>query len=80
LVKRAKSAEVAARTRKSTAEFNALQVNQRPTFLFENNIGDRAVFSGIVRLEPLVAATDALLADEAAYASYTAHHGGPPAA
>ena len=80
LLKRAKSAEVAARTRASTAEFNSLQVNQRPTFLFENNIGDRAVFSGIVRLEPLVAATEALLADEAAYASYTAHHGGPPAA
>jgi predicted DsbA family dithiol-disulfide isomerase len=80
LLKRAKSAEVAARTRQSTAEFNALQVDQRPTFLLENNIGDRAVFSGIVRLEPLVAATEAMLADEAAYASYTVHHGGPPAA
>jgi predicted DsbA family dithiol-disulfide isomerase len=80
LLKRAKSPEVAARTRESTAEFNALQVNQRPTFLLEDNIGDRAVFSGIVRLEPLVATTEAMLADEATYASYTAHHGTPPGA
>ena len=50
---RAQSAEVAARTKATTAEFHALQVNQRPTFLIENAIGDRAVFSGLVRLEPL---------------------------
>jgi predicted DsbA family dithiol-disulfide isomerase len=78
LLARAKSSEVAARVKKSSAEFDALQVSQRPTFLIENAIGDRAVFSGIVRLEPLAAAMDALLADRAAYDSYKAHFGGPP--
>jgi predicted DsbA family dithiol-disulfide isomerase len=78
LLKHAKSAAVKARTRASTDEFNALQVNQRPTFLLENNIGDRTVFSGLARLEPLAAAIDAMLADEAAYVSYTAHHGNTP--
>jgi predicted DsbA family dithiol-disulfide isomerase len=78
LLIRAKSSEVAARVKESSAEFEALQVSQRPTFLIENAIGDRAVFSGIVRLEPLAAAMDALLADQAAYDSYKAHFGGPP--
>ncbi len=78
LLKRAQSAEVAARTAESTAEFNALQVSQRPTFLLENDIGDRAVFSGLVRVEPIAATVEAMLADAAAYASYAAHHGSPP--
>ena len=77
---RAQSPEVAARAKATTAEFHALQVNQRPTFLIENAIGDRAVFSGIVRLEPLVAAIDSMAADEAAYASWKAHFGDPPPA
>ena len=79
LLARAKSSAVAARVKKTTDEFQALQVTQRPTFLIENAIGDRAVFSGIVRVEPLAAAIDALLADQAAYVSYKAHFGGPPA-
>jgi predicted DsbA family dithiol-disulfide isomerase len=79
LLKRAKSAEVKSRTAVTTAEFNALQVDQRPTFLLQNDIGDRAVLSGLVRVEPIAAVIDAMLADEAAYRSYTAHHGGPPA-
>ena len=78
LMAHAKSTAVKRRTAASTAEFNALQVDQRPTFLLENEIGDRAVFSGIARLEPLAAAIDAMLTDAAAYASYTAHHGNPP--
>ncbi len=79
LLARAKSPEVAARIQQTTAEFYALQVSQRPTYLIENSIGDRAVFSGIVRLEPLGAAIDALLADQAAYDSWQAHFGPPPA-
>jgi len=78
LLTRAQSPDVAARTMRTTAEFNALQVNQRPTFLFENDIGDRAVFSGVVRIEPFAAALDGLLADEAAYESWKAHFGNPP--
>jgi len=79
LVVRAQSPEVAARAKATTAEFHALQVNQRPTFLIENPIGDRAVFSGISRAEPLAAAIDALLTDAAAYESWKAHFGPPPA-
>jgi predicted DsbA family dithiol-disulfide isomerase len=78
LLERARSPEIARRCEQTTAEFHALQVNQRPTFLIENSIGDRAVFSGIVRMEPLAAAIDALLSDEAAYASWKAHFGDPP--
>src|SRR5437667_9996507 len=38
---RAQSPDIAARVQASTAEFHALQVAQRPTFLVENSIGDR---------------------------------------
>lgn len=74
----AESAAVAARVKKSTDEFNALQVTQRPTFLIENAIGDRVVFSGVVRVEPLVAALDSLLADQLAYEAYAMQFGEPP--
>ncbi len=75
---RAQSPEIAARTAASTAEFRALQVNQRPTYLMQNSIGDRVVFSGIVRVEPLAAAIEILISDEAAYASWKAHFGDVP--
>lgn len=79
LLARAKSSEVQKRVRKSTAEFYSLQVKQRPAFAIESNIGDRAVFSGLVKVEPLAAAMDAMLADAKAYAVHAAHFGGPPA-
>jgi predicted DsbA family dithiol-disulfide isomerase len=79
LTEQAKSPEIAKRCEVTTKEFHALQVTQRPTFLIENGIGDRAVFSGIVRIEPLAAAIEALRADEAAYASWAAHFGPVPA-
>jgi predicted DsbA family dithiol-disulfide isomerase len=78
LLVRAQSPEIENRARGTTAEFHALQVTQRPAFLIEDSIGDRAVFSGIVRAEPLAAAIDAMLADEAAYASWKAHFGDVP--
>jgi predicted DsbA family dithiol-disulfide isomerase len=80
LLERARASDIEARLRASTAEFRALQVTQRPTFLLESAIGDRAVFSGLVRSEPLAAAIEAMLADAAAYASWSAHFGGPPPA
>jgi predicted DsbA family dithiol-disulfide isomerase len=80
LLARAKSPQIAARAQATTDEFHALQVTQRPTFLFENSIGDRSMFSGIARVEPLGAAIEALLADEAGYASWKAHFGDPPKA
>lgn len=79
LLERAKSPEVEKRMRASTAEFHALKVTQRPAFLIDTEIGDRAVFSGIVKLEPFVATLDSLLEDAAAYAAHAAHFGAPPA-
>ena len=78
LLARAKSPDVEARARATTAEFHALQVTQRPTFLLENAIGDRAVFSGLANATPIAATIEAMLADAAAVASYTAHFGGVP--
>ena len=75
---RAESAEVAQRIEASTKEFFSHQINQRPAFILTDAIGDKAVFSGLVRLEPLAATIDAMLADTAAYAAHRAHFGGPP--
>ncbi len=75
---RAESAEVAARIQASTAEFFAHQINQRPAFVLTSEIGDKAVFSGVVKVEPLAATIDAMLADLAGYAAHKAHFGGPP--
>src|SRR5213593_1954482 len=79
LLTKARSPEIEARARATTAEFHALQVNQRPTFLLENSIGDRAVFSGLATAAPMAAAIDAMLNDAAAYTSHAAHFGPPPA-
>lgn len=66
------------RVRETTEEFHALKVTQRPTFVLESDIGDRAVFSGIWMLEPLAAAMESILSDERAYGSWAAHMGRPP--
>lgn len=78
LLERARSPAVEARVRASTAEFHALKVTQRPTFVIDSEIGDRAVFSGFARLSPLASAVDAMLEDIAAYESHKAHFGEPP--
>jgi len=78
LLERARSPAVEARVRASTAEFHALNVTQRPTFVVDSEIGDRAVFSGFAKLPPLAAAVDAMLEDIAAYESHAAHFGTPP--
>ena len=78
LLKGARSPAVEARVRTSTADFHALKATQRPTFLIDSDIGDRAVFSGFVRLAPLAAAVGAMLEDIAAYESHAAHFGASP--
>ena len=80
LLAKAQAGETEMRVRSTTAAFHALQVTQRPTFALASDIGDRAIFSGIWRLEPLVAAVDSMLADADAYASWKAHFGDPPPA
>jgi predicted DsbA family dithiol-disulfide isomerase len=79
LLERARSPEIEKRVRASTAEFHALQVTQRPAFLIDTEIGDRAVFSGVVKLKPLTATLDSMLDDAATYAAHKAHFGDPPA-
>ena len=78
LLRKARSSEIEARARVSTAEFHSLKVAQRPTFVLESSIGDRAVFSGLAAFAPLAAAADAMLHDAAAYSSFSAHFGAPP--
>jgi predicted DsbA family dithiol-disulfide isomerase len=79
LLEHARSPAIEKRVRASTSEFRALQITQRPAFVIDAEIGDRAVFSGVVRLEPLTAAIDSMLDDAAAYAAHKAHFGEPPA-
>lgn len=74
----AESKDVRARVETSTKEFFSHQINQRPAFVLTDRIGDKAVFSGLVKLEPLAATIDAMLGDAAAYATHEAHYGKPP--
>jgi predicted DsbA family dithiol-disulfide isomerase len=78
LRKAALAPAIEARVRASTAEFHALKVTQRPTFAIESEIGDRAVISGLVVAEPLVATIEAMLRDVVAYRCHRAHFGNPP--
>jgi predicted DsbA family dithiol-disulfide isomerase len=79
LLAAARSPDIEQRVRASTAEFHKLQVTQRPTFVIESKIADRAVLSGTWRSAPLIAVIDSLLSDAAAYASWQAHFGDAPA-
>jgi predicted DsbA family dithiol-disulfide isomerase len=78
LLERARSPEIEARVRQTTAEFHALQVTQRPTFVIDSPIGDRAIFSGFAKVAPLIATIDAMLDDFVGYAAHAAHFGSPP--
>ncbi len=78
LLELAHSPKIEARVRTSTAEFFSLKVTQRPTFVIDTDIGDRAVFSGFAKLPPLTAAIDSMLEDASMYASFAAHFGAPP--
>jgi predicted DsbA family dithiol-disulfide isomerase len=79
LLRRARSDDVRRRVEASTAEFHAHRVNQRPTFILENEIGDKTVIAGLATAPPLIAAVEAMLADSQAYADYAAKFGAPPA-
>ncbi|HEV3408974.1 MAG TPA: DsbA family protein [Chthoniobacterales bacterium] len=80
LLEYARWPEIEARVRASTKEFHDMQVTQRPTFVIDSDIGDRAVFSGFAKIEPLIATIEAMLDDIAFYESYAAHFGSPPPA
>jgi len=78
LLTSARSPEIEKQVRADTAEFHKMQVTQRPTFVVDTEIGDRAVFSGFARATPIAAAIDSMLDDAEAYASFAAHFGSPP--
>ncbi|PYL05877.1 MAG: disulfide bond formation protein DsbA [Verrucomicrobia bacterium] len=78
LLERARSPEIENRVRADTAAFHALQVTQRPTFVLDSEIGDRAVFSGFARIAPLATALESMVDDADAYISFAAHFGQPP--
>ena len=78
LLQAARSPGVEKRLRESTAEFHAMQITQRPAFVIDTNIEDRAIFSGVVRLEPIAATIDSMLDDAAFYVTHRAHFGDPP--
>ena len=80
LLERAQSEEIERHIRDTTAEFHKLQVTQRPTFVIDSTIGDRALFSGFAVLAPLAATLDAMLDDAVAYEAHAAHFGSPPEA
>ena len=80
LLERAQAPEIEERVRKSTAEFHALQVTQRPTFVIDTPIGDRAIFSGFAKAAPIAATLHAMLDDIHAYRVHAAHFGEPPPA
>lgn len=69
----AESETVQARVATSTAAFFAQQINQRPSFLIESDIGDKAILSGAYRAAPLVATIESMLEDSTRYASHAAH-------
>ncbi len=77
---RAESPEVAAHMEATTKEYFSHQISQRPAFVLTDEIGDKAVFAGVMSIEPLAATIDAMLADTQAYADFAAKHGIPPAA
>jgi len=79
LLERAQLPAIEKRVREETADYHRLQVTQRPTFVFDSEIGDRAILSGFAKVEPLAAALDSMIEDCAAYESHGVHYGAPPA-
>ncbi|HEU5079755.1 MAG TPA: DsbA family protein [Opitutaceae bacterium] len=78
LIAGAKSDAVQKRVEASTAVFFAHQIDQRPAFILEDEIGDKAVFSGLAKSKALSAAIEAMLEDTAAYTTHRVHFGPPP--
>jgi predicted DsbA family dithiol-disulfide isomerase len=79
LLETARSPAIEKRLRDSTAEFHAMQITQRPAFVVDTEIGDRAVFSGVIKIEPIAATIESMIADAVFYAAHKAHFGDPPA-
>jgi predicted DsbA family dithiol-disulfide isomerase len=77
LCARAESPEVRQRVEASTAQFLDHKINQRPSFIIQDAIGDKAVISGLAAAAPLIATIEAMLVDTRGYETYRIHHGDP---
>ena len=62
----------------STQHFFDHQLSQRPSFIVESDIGDKAVFSGLWKSAPLIASLENMLEDHARYTAHAARFGRPP--
>ncbi len=71
-------ARTIARLQESTAAYKALGLEVQPAFVFTNEIGDKAVLSGLFRYETLASCADEMLAAADGYAAYGAAN--PPPA
>jgi predicted DsbA family dithiol-disulfide isomerase len=72
LIKLMDEPRIEERIRESGEEFASYRIDQRPGFVIRSDIGDRVVYSGVWRLEPLDAAIGALIKDEDEYARFAA--------
>jgi predicted DsbA family dithiol-disulfide isomerase len=68
--------KIQARIRASGSEFAAFGIDQRPAFVIASDIGDKAISSGIWRLEPLQALCESMMSDERKYEEFAASN--PP--
>ena len=73
-----RSPQIRATVEASTREFHAIGATQRPTWVIESEIGDRAVLSGMWRTAAVIAVLEATIADVRAYRSHAAHFGVAP--
>ena len=78
LAAHARTEGVMRRVKETTEEFRRLGATQRPAFIIENDIGDRAVFSGLHSAGPLLAAAEAMIEDSRAFGSWRARFGDVP--
>jgi predicted DsbA family dithiol-disulfide isomerase len=74
---KSESQEVGRRVDESTALFLHHRIKQRPSFIIEDAIGDKAIISGLATASALVAIIEAMLHDTAGYETYRVHHGDP---
>lgn len=74
----AESDVVQARVAASTQHFFDHQLDQRPAFIIESDIDDKAVFAGLWKSAPLIAILDSMLEDHARYTAHATQFGGPP--
>tara|TARA_B110000483_G_scaffold35404_1_gene43249 strand:- start:156 stop:827 length:672 start_codon:yes stop_codon:yes gene_type:complete len=74
----ADSDAVGERVAASTQRFFDHQLDQRPSFIIESEIGDKAVFSGLWKSDPLMAILDSMLDDHARQTAHAKQFGRPP--